>query len=335
MVRLKDYLIGSYLRLHHVLIPTHSVSREDQNEGAEQQAIKKRLRKKFKGLLSRRATSSNQASLASSKPSIPLLRLPLEIRLMIWEYAIGGTYFKLEHKPKTRRDPCIYTRGHIVVRGAIIREQRVEWSKYFNHLSLAFTCHQIHHEVFDVLYARNVFALRDPEAVVDRLTYRLLPSEYRTIRILELTWSMESTEYDPTMGTPDPWLYLRKDWVNCFNVVMSTLRLSSLRVVLKVPLDEDRPRNDLRADAGWIQPLFVLEQLKNLEIVFKFLQEGLVTQNGQLKVLEGFARDVVLRLKAKGNEVASVVEPGPKGVISGILPADLLLKFTFQLRMLG
>lgn len=98
-----DLWYGFSLILHQCIIPvccTCSLAKKDHQEWAERKARKQKLRER-PGPLPRRKANFSQISLpSSSKPLPPLLRLPIEIRLIIWKYVVGGNRFELVHRPK-------------------------------------------------------------------------------------------------------------------------------------------------------------------------------------------------------------------------------------------
>lgn len=187
-------------------------------------------------------------------------------------------------------------------------KQRVDWKKQYYHLSLACTCHLIYREVIDLLYSCNTFITKDPYAVTDLVLYRLQPQRYHAIRVLELMWSLPSPIYNP-LTRDEPYVGLA--WVDCFTVIATKLKLSSLKILLKIPLCDHWPRDDLRTDARWLQPLLRVANIERLKVVFKAEREGPLshsTNGSQMWALEVFERDTVAALTEKGNQVVSCID---------------------------
>ncbi|KAL8709899.1 MAG: hypothetical protein Q9225_007381 [Loekoesia sp. 1 TL-2023] len=302
---------GFWMMLSQCIIPvccTCSLAEADHKEWAERKARKRKLRERPDPLPRRKANFSQMSLPSSSKPLPPLLRLPIEVRLIIWKYAVGGNRFELVHRSKEIVLQKRLFMDIVNVRGGIMVKQRVDWKKQYYHLSLACTCHQIYREVIDLLYNCNTFITKDPYAVTDLVLYRLQPQRYHAIRVLELTWSLPSPIYDP-LTRDEPYVGLA--WVDCFTVIATKLKLSSLKVILRVPVHDHWLRDDLRTDARWLQPLLGVANVERLKIVFKIEPEGPLSRamnDSQIRALEVFERDTVAVLTEKGNQVISYID---------------------------
>ena len=117
-------------------------------------------------------------------------RLPVELRLYIYELAIGNNVLHLFHFPK-----CIkHTRSGLDKFTVPTPEQPAFNMANWRGISstgvpLLLTCHAIYREAVDVLYGSNVFSLNDLNVLVYWNDLPLIPQpRMATIRHLKITW---------------------------------------------------------------------------------------------------------------------------------------------------
>lgn len=308
MIGPKDLLIGCGMLLHQLILPlccTCSRDTHDHNAWIERRARKQRLRERPNCPPPRKKDLSRTSLSSSQKPPPPLLHLPPEIRLIIYEYAVGGNRFELTHRPKhIVLEKRLYSEA-VNVRGGVKGVQKIDWKRPYNHLSLALTSRQVYHEVISLLYSCNTFVAKDPYVVVNFTMYSLQPQRLPAIRDLELTWTVRDSLYNPVFSS-EP--YDSDAWLDCWTVVATRLRLASLKLRLIVSLSIYRPRDDLKDADGWIQPLLIVENIRKLELVWTCRWETHYTAPEQVTMLKQLERRVVTELKEKGNRVISHIE---------------------------
>ncbi|KAL8850832.1 MAG: hypothetical protein Q9221_004246 [Calogaya cf. arnoldii] len=303
MVRPSDLLYGLAVLLHQIVIPvccTCSWDRKDHVDWREQRGRKHQLKQR-PSCPPRSRKNLSQSSLISSTNGLPpFLRLPVELRLAIYNIVIADHRFELKHVPK-----------HIVLQqrlemkvvdvrgGGVMAKQVVKWNRKLYHLSLPLTCRQIYRETIDLIYSSNTFAFDDPHVLVNLVTCCLPPQRLPALRNLEVTWKQPDIYYDPTTDK----LYDKIAWEECWTFIRTKLRLSSLKVHLRIA-HTSRTQNHPGSNCDWVEPMMSLRNVPNLELVWtaKYLERG------GPQVLEEIASDAVGKLEENGNRVTSYID---------------------------
>ncbi|KAL8705224.1 MAG: hypothetical protein Q9201_001640 [Fulgogasparrea decipioides] len=320
MIGVKNSLVDFGRLLHRQKFSVYSARTGDTKGEAvrvERQAEKHQLREKLKLPLRRKKGLNGTTPSGLQKPPPSLLYLPFEIRLMIYEYAMGGNRFELVNH-RVLLEKWLYNK---TVDAGVKGVKPVDWNEPQHNLrphslSLALSCHQVYDEVIDLPYSCNTFVVKAPRAFINFATYSLQPQRLRAIRSLELTCHLEScyTVY-PLMGVRkvhnepyDP--CDAGTWDECWMVIATRLQLSSLKVRFAVPLQDDILRDDLMEADGWIQPLLSVQNVRKLELVWTYVCESRYIAPESLRVLEKFERKVVATLQGNGNRVTSRIVDG-------------------------
>ncbi|KAL8738472.1 MAG: hypothetical protein Q9181_000728 [Wetmoreana brouardii] len=320
MVSVKDSLVGFGRFLHHRNLSVHSASSGDtkgETVRVERQPEKPQLREKLKLPLRRKKRLNGTTASGLQKPPPSLLDLPFEIRLIIYEYAMGGNRFELVNHHVVL-EKWLYNE---TVDAGVKGVKPVDWNKPQHNmrphsLSLALSCHQVYDEVIDLLYSCNTFVVKVPRAFVNFATYSLQPQRLRAIRSLELTCHLESCyTYYPLMDVRkvhnEPYDPCDADtWDECWTVVATKLQLSSLKVRFAIPLQDGILRDDLMEADGWIQPLLSVQNVRRLELVWTYVCESRYIAPESLRVLKKFERKAVATLEGNGNRVTSRIVDG-------------------------
>lgn len=121
-----------------------------------------------------------------------LLHLPIEVRLMIYEYAIGGNHFQLA-----------YITQHVILEKRFYLETvptcsgvesrlRVDWRKQYLLLSLPLPCRQVYHEVIDLLYRCNTFVAQGPRVLFNFAIFSLQLQRLHSNRHLDIMWNVDT-----------------------------------------------------------------------------------------------------------------------------------------------
>ncbi|KAF2500546.1 hypothetical protein BU16DRAFT_614281 [Lophium mytilinum] len=144
-----------------------------------------------------------------------LYTLPLEIRTMIWEYAITGHHIHIARRRGRLGHAVCPHPDDILERGAkehLCMERRdgndhwlpTNYPPRASPVSLVKTCRQIYSETIDLLYSGNTFAFADPLAF-DWFHTSVLPSRTRLLRSIELPWDYQENSSGSDSNIPPMW----------------------------------------------------------------------------------------------------------------------------------
>ncbi|KAL8994268.1 MAG: hypothetical protein Q9169_005703 [Polycauliona sp. 2 TL-2023] len=249
---------------------------------------------------------SDSSLVPPSNPQPSFLRLPVELRLAIYTMAMGNQRLELKHVSK-----------HIVLQerlevevvyfppGIMTKKKKlVDWNMQLYHLSLPLTCRQIYRETIDLLYSSNTFALDEPHALINLTTCCLPPQRLQAIKNLEVTWKQ------PDPDPMDDSVYDEIAWQECWTLIATKLKLSSLKVRVRIAfrLLYDAP-DCSKSNHDWIKPLLLLRDIPALEIVWT---PGYPRRNTP-QVTEVFASEIAGRLERSGNRVTYCIKTSVNG----------------------
>ncbi|MCJ1250197.1 hypothetical protein MMC30_007423 [Trapelia coarctata] len=289
----RAFLLKLYNPLANLFDPTSRPRRHDRrtrNQRWQTQrthsAEKKRVLAQRPQPLPRSRFNISQPSLPTHGPSPPsppfLSKLPLEIRLRIYEYILGNTRLHLFHPdPATAPFPLRYLRCHeptcltsscTPLTACPADTAQNQWRRIIappTHpdamdLALLRTCRQIYAEAVDILYGSNIFHISDLNVLVYLANYRIRPQRLRAIRKLELRWNYYC---DPAMWRgcvhePYDW----GTWEEVWEIIGARMALSGL----KVRLAYWGPGEDLSVDARWIAPMLKVRGIRDVEVAVEW-----------------------------------------------------------------
>lgn len=230
-----------------------------------------------------------------------LNKLPLEIRLQIYEYVLGGNLIHLIQIP--RRIAHVRCRAsrvpdHLRECRPASRIPNHPWLRSVSSANLAFlkTCRQIYMEAISILYTTNTFDINQLSTFLF-FSKSILSDRLRCITSLHLRWNLGSNfvHYGPKKNY--------QDW-NSFWELLATqmpglrhlrISLSCRSSMIPVPLSIAEP---------WVAPMCQVRRLRSVEIeIDEDLDEesvggeGLAKQNEAQKLLVEFLQTVMLSTK--------------------------------------
>ncbi len=133
---------------------------------------------------------------ADKPPCSFLTKLPLEIRLQIYEYVLGGNLLHLVHIPRRiAHIRCRHPEPSDPLRKCrpASRTPLNPWLRGVSTANLALlkTCRQIYCEGIEVLYASNAFDVNDLNTFVS-FARSIMPKRLASIKTLHLSWDLTS-----------------------------------------------------------------------------------------------------------------------------------------------
>nr|POE74556.1 hypothetical protein CFP56_37087 [Quercus suber] len=196
-----------------------------------------------------------------------LSKLPLDIRLIIFEMLLGGSLFHLSaQNPKSRivlhvcqhRDP-IDDRAHDC-HLITLRRPNEDPSKKMALLPILMTCRQIYSEAIQTLYQANVFEVRQNFVAFQFLTMMVPPQRLQAIR--KFRWHMRIPHH------PQANARSQRDWNGLFEFFtneMPSLQDLFLHLQTMQPM-ETEIRNTPDIDGtDWIRPIVLMTMKTNRE----------------------------------------------------------------------
>ncbi|KAL8788243.1 MAG: hypothetical protein Q9213_001763 [Squamulea squamosa] len=298
MVRLKDLVYSFGLLLSYIItriVCTFTWESTNPIIRKEQRARRRRLKERPDGPPQRKRDLSQSSLQDSTTPLPPLLRLPVELRLAIYDMVISNKRFELKNVPKHIVLQQRLEMEAVDVRGGTMAKQVVNWNKKLYNLSLPLTCRRMYHETIDLLYSSNTFIFDDPHVLVNLATFCLPPQRLRAIRHLDITWKLPGSYYWYSQRAYD-----KIAWEECWTVVTTKLQLSSLRVAME-NADSSWPRDE--SNYNRIRPLLSLENIADLQLIWisrSVRREGSIALGELEKIVVG-------ELEGKGNRVKSCI----------------------------
>ena len=302
MVGPSDMLYCIAVILHQIIVPvccTCSWSRKDHVNWREQRQRKYKLKQRPNGPPPRKTNLSQSSLVPPPNLLPPFLRLPVELRLVIYNMVLSQQRLELNHVPKHIVLQQRLEMKVVDVRGGTMAKQVVNWKKQLYYLSLPLTCRQIYHETIDLLYSSNTFAFDDPHVLVNLATCCLPPQRLHAIRSLEVTWKQPDKYYDPMNDR----FYDKTAWEECWTLIATRLRLSSLKIHIRM-VYSPAAQNYGGSHRDWIEPLLSVHDVPDLELAWI----GKYPKRGSPKALEEFASDIVGNLEKNGNRVTSCIK---------------------------
>ncbi|KAJ4287978.1 beta transducin [Kalmusia sp. IMI 367209] len=175
----------------------------------------------------------------------PLLRLPQEIRNMIWDYAMTGNIVSIqEDADETRVDAETWDKVLTIYKGQAVgvmgEDTPEEWLRIpyrkRSHIHTAFhlpeTCRQIYAETATLAYTRTIFLLDDSAdrfRLVREWNSSLIPAHKEAIADI----SMSATSLEPYFTVSQDFIF-RKFFPGLRRIHMSENDLDWLRIFLEI-----------------------------------------------------------------------------------------------------
>lgn len=234
----------------------------------------------------RRNISQTSLTLHPQHRSPLFLKLPLEIRRRIYEYALGGEIIHLTHISKRivhqrfRLPESTYNdaggRGGLGMR----EPPEIEWISYRHripepgqfsesHLPLLKTCHAVYAEAIDILYNKNIYSMSSPLVSLYLRDYALRPQRLAQMKHLRLYWRYFSDPADSRECIHEP--YDIPTW-NRFWVMVAGMRLRTLGVWI---LYDDLKRvSDCSIEDSWVRPMLLVSGLERVELQIEYWVAG-------------------------------------------------------------
>lgn len=244
--------------------------------------------------LQRRRLSSFGDRPRSLSNSLLLAKLPLEIRLEIYDYVLGGQPLHIVHLPKRRlahmlcckriacselyfkpdydNRPCSFTSEGGTICDIILRPRTPKQSSRScqHHLHLAPSsnqlpallraCRQTYVEAVGILYSSNTFILDSFDEFI-WFSRSVISQRLQTIRNLRVNFAMSIHVID---------IYPRKfkrPWERLWHIVeaeMISLRNLSCYLRIEGCLSDDDQRLDVKAQ--WVQPILKVRGLTSFQV---------------------------------------------------------------------
>ena len=173
----------------------------------------------------------------SSPPEISeslILRLPVEVRLLVFEHVLGGNILQIKRSSSGVSGIC-FREAEI---GPSLRNQP------YTPLPLFLTCRQFYKEAASVLYKSNFFYVVTFEDLI-WLSNTISPQRLRDIKRLKI-------------GIPKPWSL----WGQFCRILCKKMELRELKLRFAVP------SSALTMRSNWVKPLIQLRGLSKFDMEF-------------------------------------------------------------------
>ncbi len=198
--------------------------------------------------------------------SVFLSRLPIEVRLLIYEYVFG------DHKT------FLFIHGNYAPRSALPpRELSIdshEWTSYpfvgQREMSLLRTCRQIHQEGLATAVNSSIFYLKGPvgfSQLENRCLRRVRQERLGQICHLDVQWVFRNSDCEHHMRD-NPRETAMATWEQIWGVIAANTRLKSLQLRLVYIGPEDQ----MRIDASWLDPLRQVRGIKSVMIDIRYFE---------------------------------------------------------------
>lgn len=178
-----------------------------------------------------------------------LSRLPVEIRLLIYDYV------------------CRNVKGYIF----ITNSQSTESSSFMFQPTFAFlqTCRQIYQEGADAVRWSSTFIVLGPCAwhpILNGRIVPLVPDKFNSIVHLETEFVFNHLSRDHHLFG----IYRDETNTECWEQVWAMIGASRRLKSLKIKICYNGPLDGMSADADWLKPLTQIRGIKDLEIDIKY-----------------------------------------------------------------
>ena len=228
----------------------------------------------------------SRTSFSRSPSCLFLERLPLELRLQIYKYALGSDTI---HLVDMRGDGSEHHESSKPVSTSMIGAnwdplKPDPWEAPNLNPGLLRTCRQIYSEAADILYSSNTFIVDNIRAFIYFAEKCLSPRRLLVIKHLQvsITWrfSLLLATYAGQRGNPADY-YSSATWRRFWKLVANNMRLTSLSIELGYfGYDEN-----LALDAKWVKPILEIKGIKHPDVTIRPAAPVFETFPGQAEIL--------------------------------------------------
>lgn len=214
----------------------------------------------------RRRKLSTSTRFASNVDCALLARLPIELRLEIYTYVLGGNLLHIFQVPRRlAHKSCHATPSKGYVRSCCPITQRNNVRKGYPgpfssaNIALLQTCRQIYLEAINVLYTTNIFDIDHLQTLI-YLSKSIPPQQFATISTLHVSWPVtyHATSYHGQVDSMN-------DWERFCHVVAT--KMPGLRH-FRVSLSHNAPLSiHEESDQDVIRPLLEIRGLRTFNLV--------------------------------------------------------------------
>lgn len=268
------------------------------------EAYRRRRANDPKKVSRRRRKLSTSANFSSNVDCALLGRLPIELRLEIYTYVLGGNLLHIFQVPRRLAHKCCHTspsKGYF--RSCCPTTQRNNVRKGYPepfssaNIALLQTCRQIYLEAINVLYTTNIFDIDHLQTLI-YLSKSIPPQHFATISTLHVSWPVTNhgiSYYGQVDGL--------RDWERSCHVVatkMPGLRHFKLFLSHSASLSIHE-----ESDQNWIKPLLEIRGLMTFNLVTHDVSVARRQENAEILKLQLCLRELLCTKPA-------APPPGPK-----------------------
>ena len=223
-------------------------------------------------------------------------RLPIELRLRVYEYALGGQTIHLVHTRNQDTElPSQYS--SVVVPSMIGANWDPLEADPFQSpvINTAFllACRQVYREAVDILYSTNNFVTDDIRTFIHFGKDCLGPQRLLTLKHLHVivTWRVRPLLASYTGHTDvKEGFYDFAIWKRFWHIVANDMKLTSLKIQLQFS------GQDFALDDEWVKPLLEIRNIKRPDVMYGPFVRILPGSQGQL---ENFRQGLITSISRK------------------------------------
>lgn len=231
-----------------------------------------------------------------------LERLPFELRLRIYEYALGGQTIHLVHVKNDSVESSFQASSPLKTSmiGANWDPLKPDtWEPPIICLALLLTCRQIYSEAADIIYSSNFFATDNIRVMIYLAENYLCPRRLLAIKHLQvvITWrflpllASYTGQRDDYNGYYD-WATWRRFW----HMVANDMRLTSLSICV----DSFGTEEYLSVDAEWVKPIL---QVKGIRYPKVAISSARPSSKMFLEQAESLRQELLITMGSKRDEI--------------------------------
>lgn len=260
----------------------------------------------------------------SVRTNSPFLnRLPLEIRLLVYEHLFCEHVYHLVRKPTSGGksdypshllpfpgrwipssmptdhhplfpEPPTQMVNHTLLE--IFRDKHTKWA-------MLLTCLQLYHESVNVFYNAAILRFDDPHVLLDMATHHLQGERLLAVKHLDIVWRCKCSNHYSSAQTVVV-ENSRTAWDMMWQLVARDMQLSSLSV--RIVIDAfARNSTILDIHASWLQPLLQIKDISHFQLKVSHIHHWRDGHQGHQcqtrEELHRFSTEVCSRMLENGN----------------------------------